>query len=272
MTIEQHDLTGPIEVTVDQAIAEIASALDGARRGEVSTFVALASVTDHWAALDAHLRAGGALPLAWTEPLPVETVADTSADDDGLFALDFNDPSPTAARVTITSGQRVSADQVGPVENFTGVDLERFAEGRPGASDLELTRGKQTKREPHVLDHSEPSRLGRKGQHDIDATGTSIDALDRSSESIQFALFRAFYKAGPRGYIDDELEVLLQRGHQSVSAARREMVLQGYVQELVVDGKPVTRRTRSGSSALVRVLTDVARRRVLLGKEPWFTP
>lgn len=54
---------------------------------------------------------------------------------------------------------------------------------------------------------------------------------------------------GPLGCTDDELEVLLSMRHQTASARRRELQLQGFI----VDSG-WTRTTRSGREAIVWVL------------------
>lgn len=61
------------------------------------------------------------------------------------------------------------------------------------------------------------------------------------------------------GMTDDELEATTGRPHQSVSATRRGMVIDGFLTPAKrADGTPRTRPTRSGSPATVWTLTPSA--------------
>lgn len=278
MTID-HEGPAPTGMTVDEAIAEIGARVQKARTGEMSAIEAISSISELWEALNDHLSSNGSFPHAWLNPTPSPTAADFADNDGGLFALD--DPSPVVPPVRyvhITSPERsggITADypDLAAIGGVVDLDLGDATSPVPEATAVELTRGTQTKRVAHILDYGEPSRLGRRGQHDLDATDTSVEAINGSTGHLQYDIFTQMFKAGLRGFIDDELEELLGVTHQALSSARREMVLQGYVKELLDDsGKPVRRPTRSGKPARVRVLTDVARRRALMNKEPWFKP
>lgn len=62
------------------------------------------------------------------------------------------------------------------------------------------------------------------------------------------------------GRTDDEVEVLLGRTHQSVSASRFTLARDGWVEPLLdEDGKAVTRPTRTGNAATVWTPTAASR-------------
>lgn len=59
--------------------------------------------------------------------------------------------------------------------------------------------------------------------------------------------------AAPNGATTDEIEVALERSHQSVSSAIHTLRASGYITPLVADGQEARRDTRSGSPATVYV-------------------
>lgn len=68
--------------------------------------------------------------------------------------------------------------------------------------------------------------------------------------------------ARPQGATDDEVEVVLGRSHQSVSASRNTLMRDEFVEAMVDDaGDPVRRSTRSGNAATVWTLTADTRAR-----------
>lgn len=92
-------------------------------------------------------------------------------------------------------------------------------------------------------------------------TSTSHRATARAlpkSGTVKAAIF-AIISNRPHGATDDELEVILGRTHQSVSASRNALMNDGWIEPLLADGSEVTRRTRSGNDATVWTATVVAR-------------
>jgi hypothetical protein len=63
----------------------------------------------------------------------------------------------------------------------------------------------------------------------------------------------------PHGATDDELEIILDKTHQSVSASRNSLMHDGWIEPLIVEGHHVTRKTRSGNEAYAWTLTAAAR-------------
>lgn len=82
-------------------------------------------------------------------------------------------------------------------------------------------------------------------------------ALPRSG-TVKSMIFRTIANRA-QGATDDEIEVILDRTHQSVSAARNALAADGWIEPLTAAGAHVTRRTRSGNDAYVWVASAAAR-------------
>lgn len=65
--------------------------------------------------------------------------------------------------------------------------------------------------------------------------------------------------AAPNGATTDEIEVALNRSHQSVSSAIHTLRTAGHIAPLIREGAEVHRDTRSGSAATVYVKASVAK-------------
>lgn len=123
-------------------------------------------------------------------------------------------------------------------------------------------------------------------EHAAKAPGRAVDANvtpigSRHPETAQRAAQRAFPRSGTIrrrifdyiaarpafGATDDQLEVALVLRHQTASAARRSLVVDGWLEPMTVevDGpypvtrETVTRTTRSGADALVWTVTPAGR-------------
>lgn len=86
-----------------------------------------------------------------------------------------------------------------------------------------------------------------------DAPQTSHDAAANAKlkvGSLRYDVHRSIGFAGIEGRTDDELEEILVRSHQSVSAARNTLVNDG----LLVDSG-IRRKTRTGNDAIVWIIT-----------------
>lgn len=96
----------------------------------------------------------------------------------------------------------------------------------------------------------------------LDASATSLQAAERAlpkSGSRRRALVNILRHRPALGCTDDELEVLLNLRHQTVSAARRTLVIDGWIQPMRTrEGTPIVRRTRTGAEAQVWTLTPGA--------------
>jgi hypothetical protein len=98
------------------------------------------------------------------------------------------------------------------------------------------------------------------------------DAQDTSREAARLTIGRsgnhrsqvvAYIVSAPHqqaGRTDDEIEAATGLSHQTVSARRRGLVLDGWLEEARDEqGRPIRRRTRSNTSALVWTLTPKGR-------------
>ena len=96
-----------------------------------------------------------------------------------------------------------------------------------------------------------------------DVSGASEDAAESMvphAGRLQLRVIAALAGASRLGLTDDKLEEILCLSHQSVSARRRECVLNGWVEPQVLDSGKIERRlTRSGRTATVWVLTPAGR-------------
>lgn len=77
------------------------------------------------------------------------------------------------------------------------------------------------------------------------------------SGSLREAAYR-FIANRPGGATTDEVEIALERSHQSVSSAINSLAAQGHLTPLVREGAEVQRATRSGRSATVYVVRRAA--------------
>ena len=100
------------------------------------------------------------------------------------------------------------------------------------------------------------ARVGRR--HPWTSHAAAAKALPKSG-TVKGQIF-ARIASRPQGATDDELENLLARSHQSVSAARNSLMNDGWIEPLEVEGVTVTRHTKQGNAAMAWTLTAVARR------------
>lgn len=83
------------------------------------------------------------------------------------------------------------------------------------------------------------------------------EAARLRSGSLRKAAYE-FIANRPAGATTDEVEIALERSHQSVSSAINSLTAHGYLVALVRDGGEVYRETRSGRSATVYVVRRAA--------------
>lgn len=97
--------------------------------------------------------------------------------------------------------------------------------------------------------------------HPATAQAAAAKALPRSGTK-KAAIF-AIIANRPHGATDDELEQIMAKTHQSVSAARNALMNDGLICPLLdADGQQVTRRTRSGNDAIAWGPTTAALQRM----------
>jgi len=83
-----------------------------------------------------------------------------------------------------------------------------------------------------------------------DTSRAAAESMVEISPTLRGLLYRQFLLLGERGATDDELEKFTGLKHQTVSARRRELVLDGFLRE---NGK---RTSRSGRKAKVWVVVN----------------
>lgn len=76
-------------------------------------------------------------------------------------------------------------------------------------------------------------------------------SMNGAAPSLRQKVYDYLVALGPKGATDDELEQLTELKHQTVSARRRELVIDGYVRD---SGE--TREVRSGRQATIWVVTN----------------
>lgn len=94
----------------------------------------------------------------------------------------------------------------------------------------------------------------------VNQTATSQAAGEAArirSGSLREAAYR-YIANKPGGATTDEVEVALQRSHQSVSSAINSLATQGHLVPLVREGSEIQRATRSGRPATVYVVRRAA--------------
>jgi hypothetical protein len=94
----------------------------------------------------------------------------------------------------------------------------------------------------------------------VNQTATSQAAGEAArlrSGSLRKAAYE-FIANRPAGATTDEVEIALERSHQSVSSAINSLAGQGHLVPLVREGSEVQRSTRSGRSATVYVVRRAA--------------
>ena len=74
----------------------------------------------------------------------------------------------------------------------------------------------------------------------------AADSMKEDAKAIREWVYRLIEASGPTGFTDDELEQILKKRHQTISARRRELVLDGIVKD---SGR--VRPTRSKRNATV---------------------
>lgn len=89
---------------------------------------------------------------------------------------------------------------------------------------------------------------------------TSVRAALLTVPAVGTLRARVVAAVGRTSRTDDELEVLLSRTHQSVSACRNRLVADGWLEPAAdTDGTPILRDTRQGHPAQAWRLTPAAR-------------
>lgn len=237
----------PRAMSIDEVRTEIDIAVTRMQGGDIAASVALVPL---WAALNDHLCQGGELPRLWVE---VASVAADNITEDGFgqSGFQFDTPPPSVPFITVITGPR--AVTIPRPTNFVPVIPATTPPSR-----VAPTLGA-----PSTLNH-----IG--WEHNIDAPDTSVSVHRKMALKAGKANHEVFFTildAGINGYTDDELELRLERAHQSVSATRRGLVRMGYLEE---SGRK--RETRYGNPAIVWVVTPMATTRVLNGDEKRFTP
>jgi hypothetical protein len=94
----------------------------------------------------------------------------------------------------------------------------------------------------------------------VNQTATSQAAGEAArirSGSLREAAYR-FIASRPGGATTEEVEIALERSHQSVSSAINSLTAHGHLTALVRNGAEVQRATRSGRSATVYVIRRAA--------------
>ncbi|MBD3262492.1 MAG: hypothetical protein GF334_12640, partial [Candidatus Altiarchaeales archaeon] len=76
-------------------------------------------------------------------------------------------------------------------------------------------------------------------------------SMEEAAPSLRQKVYNYLVALGTKGATDDELEQLTELKHQTVSARRRELVIDGYVRD---SGE--TRASRSGRQATIWVVTN----------------
>lgn len=108
---------------------------------------------------------------------------------------------------------------------------------------------------PELVDPRSPYADGKlprvKGS---DTSEAAAEEIAEHAPNMRQRVYATIVARREYGATDDELEVEMRLRHQSLSARRRELVLQGYV----VDSERA-RRTRSGRVAVVWVAKEFAR-------------
>ena len=79
------------------------------------------------------------------------------------------------------------------------------------------------------------------------------EAARLRSGSLRASIY-AWILTRPQGATTDEIEIHLDRSHQSVSSAVHSLAANGHLVPLVVDGREVRRDTRTGNPATVYVV------------------
>lgn len=230
-------------INVDELLVDVRECVKLVHAGDV---VAAGRLADAVELLDKLLSSGLPVPAVW------ESAADTvdgdpigqGVDDGGAFFLDFDDTTtanPPPLVLTSTSDAPTYGDQF----------------RRPPATSHPATIPRpSTQRSTLSESH---------WQHRLDAPATTTQMHRKSalrSGALNHLIFWTVFDGDSRGFTDDDLEIVLNRAHQSVSGSRNGLVKRGY---LVNSGR--IRVNRHGNEAIVWIVSEWARERVTAGAE-----